>query len=128
MKKWETATIKYQVIAARTLRVSKVVLVYWIIIICYYGMSKAPSVRLKWKTDLEKSVVILNFERRGWQRVIDRDRFFKWLKKDEIYLFKFRYYFLDQKEKETLRAKIANGIFIGPQVTEMNITLSGSIP
>jgi len=38
------------------------------------------------------------------------------------------YYFLDQKEKETLRAKIANGIFIGPQVTEMNITLSGSTP
>ena len=25
--------------------------------------------RLKWKTDLEKSVVILNFERRGWLRV-----------------------------------------------------------
>jgi tubulin polyglutamylase TTLL1 len=25
--------------------------------------------RLKWKTDLEKGVVTLNFDRRGWQRV-----------------------------------------------------------
>jgi len=32
------------------------------------------TVRLKWKTDLEKSVVILNFERRGWLRIADRDR------------------------------------------------------
>ena len=41
--------------------------------------NKAPpssTVRLKWKTDLEKSVVILNFDRRGWQRVGDRDRLF----------------------------------------------------
>ena len=29
--------------------------------------------RLKWKTDLEKSVVTLNFERRGWQKVTDDD-------------------------------------------------------
>jgi tubulin polyglutamylase TTLL1 len=29
--------------------------------------------RLKWKTDLEKSVVTLNFDRRGWQRVSDGD-------------------------------------------------------
>lgn len=32
-------------------------------------------VRLKWKTDLEKSVVILNFERRGWLRVYDREKY-----------------------------------------------------
>ena len=24
--------------------------------------------RIKWKTDLEKSVVVVNFERRGWAR------------------------------------------------------------
>ena len=29
--------------------------------------------RLKWKTDLEKSVVVLTLERRGWQRVHDDD-------------------------------------------------------
>lgn len=28
---------------------------------------------LKWKTDIEKSVVTINFERRGWQRVVDDD-------------------------------------------------------
>ena len=31
--------------------------------------------RLKWKTDLDKSVVIMNFERRGWQRVYDEGEF-----------------------------------------------------
>ena len=29
--------------------------------------------RLKWRTDLEKGVVTLNFERRGWQRVTEAD-------------------------------------------------------
>lgn len=29
--------------------------------------------RLKWKTDLEKGVVTLNFDRRGWQRAADND-------------------------------------------------------
>lgn len=29
--------------------------------------------KLKWKTDLEKGVVTLNFERRGWQRAADND-------------------------------------------------------
>lgn len=28
-----------------------------------------PLIRLKWKTDLEKQVVILNFDRRGWLRI-----------------------------------------------------------
>jgi len=28
-----------------------------------------PPQKIKWKTDLEKNVVIANFERRGWQRV-----------------------------------------------------------
>lgn len=32
-----------------------------------------PPTRLKWKTDLEKGVVTLNFERRGWQRAGDTD-------------------------------------------------------
>lgn len=32
-----------------------------------------PSSRLKWKTDLEKGVVTLNFERRGWQRCGEAD-------------------------------------------------------
>jgi tubulin polyglutamylase TTLL1 len=31
------------------------------------------SLKLKWKTDLEKSVVTSNFERRGWQRSMDDD-------------------------------------------------------
>ena len=30
--------------------------------------------RLKWKTDMEKSVVTMNFERRGWLRVDNDDR------------------------------------------------------
>jgi tubulin polyglutamylase TTLL1 len=30
--------------------------------------------RLKWKTDMEKSVVVMNFERRGWLRVDNDDR------------------------------------------------------
>lgn len=29
--------------------------------------------RIKWKTDIEKSVVTLNFERRGWQKVSDEE-------------------------------------------------------
>ena len=29
--------------------------------------------RLKWKTDLEKGVVTLNFDRRGWVRTNDGD-------------------------------------------------------
>ena len=29
--------------------------------------------RLKWKTDIEKSVVVMTLERRGWQRVHDDD-------------------------------------------------------
>lgn len=29
--------------------------------------------RLKWKTDLEKGVVTLNFDRRGWQRAAEND-------------------------------------------------------
>ena len=29
--------------------------------------------RLKWKTDMEKSVVTVNFERRGWERVKEND-------------------------------------------------------
>ena len=29
--------------------------------------------RLKWKTDIEKSVVTQNFERRGWQRINEGD-------------------------------------------------------
>ena len=32
-----------------------------------------PPYRLKWKTDLEKGVVTLNFDRRGWQRVVDNE-------------------------------------------------------
>ncbi|RYG67935.1 hypothetical protein EON64_06340 [archaeon] len=32
-----------------------------------------PLTRLKWKTDLEKGVVTLNFDRRGWQRCTDTD-------------------------------------------------------
>lgn len=31
------------------------------------------STRLKWKTDIEKTVVTLNFERRGWQRSDDEN-------------------------------------------------------
>ena len=30
-----------------------------------------PTTRLKWKTDLEKGVVTVNFDRRGWQKVAD---------------------------------------------------------
>jgi len=85
-------------------------------------MSKAPvpSVRLKWKTDLEKSVVILNFERRGWQRVTDRDRFCKRVKQ-KLMKYHLIDLFLGLKGKETLRAKIANGIFIGHQVIQMTV-------
>lgn len=32
-----------------------------------------PNIRLKWKTDLEKGVIITNYERRGWQRTTDND-------------------------------------------------------
>lgn len=32
-----------------------------------------PVTKLKWKTDLEKGVVTLNYERRGWQRCSDTD-------------------------------------------------------
>lgn len=32
-----------------------------------------PPYRLKWKTDLEKGVVMVNYERRGWQRCNEHD-------------------------------------------------------
>jgi tubulin polyglutamylase TTLL1 len=32
-----------------------------------------PSCKLKWKTDLEKGVVTVNFERRGWQRCAEHE-------------------------------------------------------
>jgi tubulin polyglutamylase TTLL1 len=31
------------------------------------------TTRLKWKTDLEKGVVTLNFDRRGWIRAAETD-------------------------------------------------------